>query len=77
LETRCNPLGLRKKELKRFRNNDVEGDRHKLLEDEAMIVTLQTFTLKQNLYLKPIGGCMGSLHRLLATKHYMHKKLHC
>jgi hypothetical protein len=40
LEIRCNPLGLRKKRLKSFRNNGVEGDRHKLLEDEAMTITL-------------------------------------
>ncbi len=74
METRCNPLGLRKKRLKRFKNNGVEGDRHKFLEDEAITITLWTLTLKQNLYLKPIRGCMGSLHRLLATKHYIHKK---
>jgi hypothetical protein len=55
LETRYNPLGLRKKRLKRFRNDDGEGDRHKLLEDEAMTIKLRTLTLKQNLYLKPIG----------------------
>jgi hypothetical protein len=37
---RCNPLGLRKKRLKMFKNNSVEGDRHKSLEDEAMTITL-------------------------------------
>jgi len=55
LETRCDPLGLEKQGLKRFRNDDAEGDRHKLLEDEAMTKKLRTLTLKQNMYFKPIG----------------------